>query len=145
MFHGQLDNFQKPPLEGRPNTTPGDHGTQNAHKHWFILFYHVWEPAWIKIHWNSIILVEGPVTYAFTLHLRVHDHTTWFWRCLGTTFGHILLGSHNFMVTALGSSVKWPLGQLPHLGEQFNNVMVFHFCDARDLVFLLGIIHYWNY
>jgi hypothetical protein len=24
-------------------------------------------------------------------------------------FGHILLGSHNFMVTALGSCVKWPL------------------------------------
>ena len=25
------------------------------------------------------------------------------------TFGHFLLGSHNFMVTALGSCVKWPL------------------------------------
>ena len=24
-------------------------------------------------------------------------------------FGHFLLGSHNFMVTALGSCVKWPL------------------------------------
>ena len=23
-------------------------------------------------------------------------------------FGHFLLGSHNFMVTALGSCVKWP-------------------------------------
>ena len=29
---------------------------------------------------------------------------------LGTAFGHFLLGSHNFMVTALGSCVKWPLG-----------------------------------
>jgi hypothetical protein len=27
---------------------------------------------------------------------------------LGTTFGHFLLGSHNFVVTALGSCVKWP-------------------------------------
>ena len=36
-------------------------------------------------------------------------HTTWFWRCLGTTFGHFLLGYHNFMVTARGSCVKWPL------------------------------------
>jgi hypothetical protein len=26
----------------------------------------------------------------------------------GTAFGHYLLGSHNFMVTALGSGVKWP-------------------------------------
>ena len=25
-------------------------------------------------------------------------------------FGHFLLGSHKFMVTALGSCVKWPLG-----------------------------------
>ena len=24
-------------------------------------------------------------------------------------FGHVLLGSHNFMVTALGLCVKWPL------------------------------------
>ena len=28
----------------------------------------------LKLH-----LVEGPITYDFTLH----DHTTWFWRCLG--------------------------------------------------------------
>ena len=25
------------------------------------------------------------------------------------TIGHFLLGSHNFMVTALGLCVKWPL------------------------------------
>ena len=52
-------------------------------------------------------LVENPITYDFTLHLRVRNHTLHdFWRCLGTTFGHLLLGSHNFMVTALGSCVK---------------------------------------
>jgi hypothetical protein len=56
MFHGHLDCFQKPPLGGRPNTKPEDHGTLNAHNRWFIviLFYHVWGPAWIKIHWYSI-------------------------------------------------------------------------------------------
>ena len=32
----------------------------------------------------------------------------WFGRCIRTAFGHFLLGSHNFMVTALGSCVKWP-------------------------------------
>ena len=26
-----------------------------------------------------------------------------------TALGHFLLGSHNFVVTALGSCVKWPL------------------------------------
>ena len=29
---------------------------------------------------------------------------------LGRPFGHFLLGSHKFMVTALGSCVKWGLG-----------------------------------
>jgi hypothetical protein len=51
MFHGHLDYFQKPPFGGRPNTKPGDHGTLNAHNCWLILFYHVWGPAWIEIHW----------------------------------------------------------------------------------------------
>ena len=41
MFHNHLDYFQKPPLGGRPNTKLGDHGTPNAHNHWFILFYNV--------------------------------------------------------------------------------------------------------
>ena len=59
-----------------------------------------------SLKWHSN---EGPVTNGFRLHLRVRDRTTWFWRCVGTAFGHFLLGSHNFMVTALGSCVKWPL------------------------------------
>ena len=41
VFHGHLDYFQEPPLGGRPNTKPGDHGTLNAHNRWFILFFHV--------------------------------------------------------------------------------------------------------
>jgi hypothetical protein len=49
----------------------------------------------------------GPIWLHTTL--MIHDHTTWFWRCGGKAFGHFLLGSHNFMVTALGSYVKWPL------------------------------------
>ena len=43
-------------LEVDFNTNLGDPGTPNAHNRWFILFYHVWGPAWIKIHWNSIWL-----------------------------------------------------------------------------------------
>ena len=108
MFQIHLDCFQKSPLAGRPNTKPGDRGTPNVRNRWFILFYHVWRPAWIKIHWNSIWLrarshmsshyTWGPVT-------TLHD----IGGGLGTAFGHFLLGSHNFMVTALGSCVKWPL------------------------------------
>ena len=55
-------------------------------------------------------VVGDPVTYGFTLHLKVGDHTTRFWRCLrrclGTAFEQVLLGSHYFMVTGLGSCVK---------------------------------------
>src|ERR1700737_1628746 len=50
-------------------------------------------------------LVEGPITYDFALHLRIRDHITWFWKCLGIAFGHFLLGTHNIMVMALGSCV----------------------------------------
>ena len=57
-------------------------------------------------------LVEGLVTCDFTLHLRIRDHITWFWRCIGIAFGHFLLDSHNYMVTTFGSCVKWPLIEL---------------------------------
>ena len=77
MFHGRLDYFQKSPLGGRPNTKLGDHGTMNAHNRWFILFYRVWGPACIKIHWNSIgwgpshiwlhTTLEGPWPHYMTL------------------------------------------------------------------------------
>ena len=79
MFHGHLDYFQKPPLGGWPNIEPGDHGTSNTHNRWFILFHHVGRPTWIKIHWKKY-LIKDPVTCDFTLHLRIHDHTTWCWR-----------------------------------------------------------------
>jgi hypothetical protein len=54
IIYGHLNYFQKPPLGGRPNTKLGHHGTPNTHKCWFILFYHVWGPLWIKTHRNSI-------------------------------------------------------------------------------------------
>ena len=33
-------------------------------------------------------LIEGLVTHGFTLHFRFCDHTRWFWKWLGTAFGH---------------------------------------------------------
>ena len=103
MFHGYLDCFQKPPLGGSSNTKAGDHGTPNVHNRWFILFHHVSWPAWIEIHWNSIWLrarshtLEDPWSHYMILEMS--------WDGLG----HFHLGSHNFMVTTLGSCVKWPL------------------------------------
>ena len=49
--------FKTPPLGGRSNIKPlGDRGTPNAHKQWWIVFCHVWGPAWIEIRWNSMSL-----------------------------------------------------------------------------------------
>ena len=75
MFRGHLVYFQKLPLGGKLNTKPGDHRTPNTEDCWFILFYHVWGPCMNinSLKWHS---VEGPVTYNFTLHLRVRDQIT---------------------------------------------------------------------
>jgi hypothetical protein len=51
-------------------------------------FYHVWGQTWIETHWNSIWLRTRSHMTSRTLYLRVHDHTTWCWRCVGMSFGH---------------------------------------------------------
>jgi len=94
-------------LEVRLTQNQGDHGTPNTSRCWFIPFYHMWRPMWINTHWNGIWLrARSHMTSHYTWGSR--DHTTWVWRRVGTAFGHFLVGSHNFMVTALGSCVKWP-------------------------------------
>jgi len=111
MFHGHLDDFQKPPLGDRSDTKLGDHGTPNTHNCWFILFYHVWIPAWIEINWNNIWLrVRSHMASHYTWEsvTTIHDLKG----VLGRPLDTFLLGSHNFMVTALESCVKWPLMQL---------------------------------
>jgi hypothetical protein len=68
--------FKNHLLEVGLTTKPGDHDTPNAHNRWFILFYHVWGPAWIKIHWNSIRLREwSHMTshYTWELVTTLHD------------------------------------------------------------------------
>ena len=115
MFHGQLDYLQKPPLEGRPHTKPGDHDIPNTHNIWFILFHHVWESTWIETHWNSIwSRTQSHMTSHYTWGSVTTLHG--FGGALGWPWDTFLLGSHNFMVTALGSCVKWPhtLGQDLH-------------------------------
>jgi hypothetical protein len=109
MFMVTWTIFQKPPLGGRSNIKPRDYGISNVHNRWFILFCHLWRSTWIEIYWNSDWL-------SAMAHMTSHytwgsaGTTAWFWRCVGTAFGHFLLGSHNFMVVmALGSCVKWPL------------------------------------
>ena len=100
MFHGHVDYFQKPPLEGRSDTNLGDHGTPNAPNHWFILFHHVWGPAWIKIHWHSIWLRAWSHTtshYTWGSVTTLHDCggvlgrplDTFFWALTISWSGHL--------------------------------------------------------
>jgi hypothetical protein len=71
--------------------------------------------SWPK-HITNVYILAKPITYDFTLHWRVRDHTTWCWRwcwrwCWDGLLGTFLLGSHHFHghdVTTLGSCVKWP-------------------------------------
>jgi hypothetical protein len=53
--------------------------------------------------------VESPVTYVFTMHLRTHDHTKFTFNFPLYSLQMNFKGTHNFMVMALGHSVKWPL------------------------------------
>jgi hypothetical protein len=51
----------------------GDHDTPNTHSRWFILLYHAWGHAWIKIHWNSIWLrAQSHMAYTTLAGPRPH-------------------------------------------------------------------------
>ena len=98
--------LKKLPLDVGLTQIPGDHGTPNAHNYIYI-FNHVWGPTWMNIHWNSV----GWVPNHIWLHTTLKDP----WPCYmiakvsGDGFWTLPLGSHDFMVMALGSSAKWPL------------------------------------
>jgi hypothetical protein len=89
MFHGHLDYFPKPPLGGRPNTKPGDHGTLDAHNRWFVLLYYVWGSAWIDIQWNGIWLrawSHMALHYTWGSMTTLHDFGGVLGRSLDTFF-----------------------------------------------------------
>jgi hypothetical protein len=118
--HGHLDHyFQKSPLEGRSNTKPRDHGTPNAHHHWFILFYHVWGhsheskfneiafgwgPNHIWLHttledpWPHYMMLEvcgdGLWTLSFELS-QSHGHGSWLMCEVANSQLHIIYFNHN--------------------------------------------------
>ena len=108
-FPGQLDYFQKPPLGDRPDTKSGDHGTPNAHNCWFNLL----SCARTRMNRNSLKchLVEGMVMHNFYYTWGSMTTLHEFERVVGRLLDTCLLGSHNFVVTALGSCVKWPLSE----------------------------------
>ena len=83
-------NIFKTTSWGRPDTKPWDHGTPNVHNCWLILFIKR-EDRMNRISFKYH-LVESPVKYDFILHSRIGNHPTGLWSCVGTAFGHFLLG-----------------------------------------------------
>ena len=73
IFHGHLDYFWKSPLGGRPNTNQETMALRTLTP----LVYFIISCVRTHMNRNSLKyhLVEGPITYDFTLHLRVSDHT----------------------------------------------------------------------
>jgi hypothetical protein len=88
------------------------YGFPNAHNRWLILFYHVWGSTCMnRNHWNSIWLrARSHMTSQYTWRSMTTLHD--FGGVLGWPLDTFLLGSHNFMVMALGSCVKWPWDHL---------------------------------
>ena len=107
MSHG-LQNFVSSQTQrGGSNTKLWDHGTSKSHK--LMLDYNY---LCRRAHMNRMVMkqhfVKSLVTYVFRLHLKVHDHTNlniiFPWYGLQMSFE----GPHNFIVTALDHSVRWP-------------------------------------
>ena len=121
MFHSHLDYLWKPPFGGRSNTKLGDHGVWNAHDRWFILFYYVWGPTWIEMHWNSIwlrarhiwlhITLEGPWPHYMILEVcwdglwtlsfglsQSHGHGSWLMCEVALRKGYTVLSVVGWMI-----------------------------------------------
>ena len=96
---------QSPPQKGGPNTKLGDHESSKCHNSWFILYYCVEWPTWIGWWWNSIWLRSWlRMSSHYIWRLVSHDiHFPWYGLWMSSK------GPQNFMVTALGHSVEWPL------------------------------------
>ena len=84
-------------------------------------------PMWIKIHGNSICL-------------RARDHSTWFWKCLGTAFGHFLFGFSQFhghgswLVCEAALTASLCVIGAQTLAEIGMLVSFFHFRDTRGYI-----------
>ena len=110
MFHDHLDYFQKPPLGGRPNTTPWDHGTPKSNKPliYSILWCarthvnklafgwghgHIWLHNTLEGRWPRYIILEvswdGLGSFSFGLP-QLHGHGSWLKKTWKKTWPEVL-------------------------------------------------------
>ena len=89
MFYGHLDYFQKSPIGGRPTQNQETMALRMFTTIFFILFYHVLEPAESERHWNSIWLraqLDMASQYTWDSMTTLHDFGGILERPLGTFF-----------------------------------------------------------
>ena len=121
MFHGHLDYFQKPSLEGRPNTKPRDHNTPKSPNRKFTIINHMCEdPTEIEIHRNSNRLrarthtashcTRGPMT-------TLHDSGSALGRPLDTFFW--------------GLTLSWSHMQIPSQNYKYSSWHHFHYSQVN--------------
>ena len=118
-----LGPFSKPPPGGKPNTKPRDHGTPNFTTIELLCFIMCECLARLETHGNSMELRPKYIWLHITLenpwpHYMVLEVS---WDGIWT----LLLGSHNVMVTAPGSYVKWPLHICPRCLNIIGKILVF--------------------
>ena len=84
------------------------------------------DPAWIGIHWNSILWGSGHIW----LHWRACDHTTWVWKRLGMAFGNFLWAltiSWSRLLARVWSGLDEWRSTLLHVIElPYTNMSTFH-------------------
>jgi hypothetical protein len=86
----------------------------------FIIFYHVWGPARIEIHKNSIWLRAR--SHMTSHYLRICDHTTWFWRCVGMALGHFSWSRLSALVWSVPSPIKAEAKTPQNRLQQWNRI-----------------------
>ena len=101
MFHCLPDFVSSSPQRSVSNIKQGYHDTSVSYS--LLCRRAHMNKMLIKLH-----LFKCSVLYVFTLHLKACDHTKFNFSFLLYDLGTIFKGLHNFMVTALGHSRKWP-------------------------------------
>ena len=104
---------------------------------WFILFYHVWRPAWIDIHWNSMWLrpnhtwlhttLEGPWPHYMILEVYWDGLQRLSFR-LSQFHGH---GSWLMCEVALSRPFTYWLLHEPELGLEVGSWFLWRLCCMR--------------
>ena len=108
-----------------PTQKPGDNGIPNAHNRGLVLYYHVWGPVWIGIHWNSIWLrARSHMTshYTWRLVTTLHGFGGALGRPLDTFFWALTIPWSRLL-----ARVKWPPVALTRARKQSTRARGTHF------------------